>query len=137
MTVDEAQFHLDVLEFVADMSDVVDEHGRSILGATHSSVLPNPKHLPAIGQFRARVHEYLDAHPGTLQGPRADPTYSLGFLAFILELLQPGEVGEGLSYTEICAATGVPLATLLQWFQHKPYRIRGLAKQRSNRRKRS
>jgi hypothetical protein len=137
MTVEEAQFQLDILEFVHDMSDMVDEQGRRIFNVSQSPVLRHPENFPAITEFRAIVDAYLDAHPGTLQGPRANPTYSFEFVKFVIELLQPGQVGGELDKTEICAATGIPLATLLKWFQRKPYRIRGWVKQRSGRRRRS
>lgn len=62
------------------------------------------------------IQDYLMRHPGAASVENYRYGYSDGFRRFIVGLVEPGEVGEGLSVAQIAEASSIPLGTLKGWF---------------------
>lgn len=79
---------------------------------------PQPPKVLSLNQTLTAVfavRDYAIDHPGSIDtsGPRA--YYSRDFKSFILELLGPGGLAEGVTGAEAAEVTGVPWATLSAW----------------------
>ena len=55
-------------------------------------------------------------HPGAASFENDRYGYTDNFRRFIVGLVEPGEVGEGLSVAQLAEASSVPLGTLKSWF---------------------
>ena len=79
-----------------------------------------PTAEPAPGQsllaVSRAIQDYLMRHPGAASVENGRYGYSDGFRRFIVGLVEPGEVGEGLSAAQLAEASSIPLGTLKSWF---------------------
>jgi hypothetical protein len=79
-----------------------------------------PVSQPARPDQRMRVlvalRDYLMAHPGAVSGTDRR-TYTDDFRHFVVDLVKPGEPGEGLSVEQLAWACAVPLGTLKDWMR--------------------
>lgn len=84
-----------------------------------ATVVEESRHAPPAEKIRYAVEGFADVHADAVRDTGGHRTYSADFRDFVLEMMGPGEPGEGMSCTEMARATGVPQETLQDWIRQQ------------------
>lgn len=74
---------------------------------------------PVAERIRIAVAGFMDCHPDAVRDVDGARIYSDDFRDFVVEMTDPGELGEGMSPEEIALATGVPLDLYEAWVRSR------------------
>ena len=89
----------------------------TLIGAPGRPATPPPTVGPAFVAALKAVRDHLRAHPGSACENAGRCRYSDSFRRFVVQLVDPGQPGEGLTVEELADVAGVPLGTLKNWLR--------------------
>lgn len=89
----------------------------TLIGTPGRPATPPPTGGSAIVATLKAVRDHLLAHPGSACENASRCRYSDSFRRFVVQLVDPGQPGEGLTVEELADVAGVPLGTLKDWLR--------------------